>query len=111
MDVALTVFRVGVGIGAVLVGLALVIAVVWLRPLVRDVRALSRDAARLAQVVDEELPALLDHARSVAADAERLTEDLAVRVEQLQASPSSAGGRSIMGPVQSADAAEGEQIA
>ena len=36
MDVAITIFRVGVGIGAVLVGLGIVLIALYLRPVARD---------------------------------------------------------------------------
>lgn len=111
MDLALTVFRLGVGIGALLVGVALVIAVLSLRPLVRDVRGLASDSRRLARLADEQLPELLEHARTVAANAEVLTEDVAVRLEQSRVAADLPPGRPAGMPVQSGDAAGDDHIA
>lgn len=111
MDIALTIFRVGVGVGAVLLGIGVIAAVIALRPLVRDTRALARDAARVNQLLDRELPELLQHARAVVADAELVAEDLAVTLEQAQSTPNVAAGRPAIGSVQSRDAEEGEQFA
>jgi hypothetical protein len=111
MDLALTIFRLGVGIGALLVGIGLVIAVLSLRPLVRDVRALAADTRRLTRLADEQLPLLLEHARTVAANAEILTEDVAVRLEQSRMSAELAARRPSGMPVQSSDAAGDEHIA
>jgi hypothetical protein len=115
MDLALTIFRLGVGIGALLVGIGLVIAVVSLRPLVRDVRALASDTRRLARLADEQLPAVLEHARTVAANAEVLTEDVAVRLEQSRLAadlpPGPPAGRAAGMPVQSGDASGDDHIA
>lgn len=111
MDLALTIFRLGVGIGALLVGIGLVIAVLSLRPLVRDVRGLATDTRRLTRLADEQLPQLLEHARTVAANAEILTEDVAVRLEQSRMSAELAARRPSGMPVQSGDAAGDEHIA
>lgn len=85
MDLAQTVFYVGVGIGAVLVGIGVLLAAIWLRPLSRDTRDLARDAARLARLLEEDLP-------------ERI-------------GPREDAGRPAIGSVQSPDAREDEQIA
>ena len=85
MDLAQTIFYVGVGIGAVLVGIGVVLAAVALRPLSRDTRALARDAARLSRLLEEELPR--------------------------RAAPGEGPGRAAIGSVQSPDAREDEQIA
>lgn len=112
MDLALTIFRIGVGVGALLVGIGILVAVLALRPVLRDGRALARDVRRLTQLAESELPELLDQARSVTANAEVLTEDLAVTIEQLRAADDEARpGRAPVGPVQSAHAGEDEQIA
>lgn len=111
MDLALTIFRLGVGIGALLVGVGLVIAALSLRPLLRDVRSLAGDVRRLSRLADEELPGLLEHARTVAANAEVLTEDVAVRLEQSRMAAELAARRPSGMPVQSDDAAGDDRIA
>jgi len=47
MDLALTIFRFGVGVGALLIGLSLLLLVISLRGLARDARVLSGDLQRL----------------------------------------------------------------
>jgi hypothetical protein len=116
MDLAEVIFRAGVGIGALLVGIGLLVAVVALLPLARDVRALAADSRRLARLAERDMPELLAQARSVAANAELLTEDVAVRLEQSRLAAETAetaetaAGRSPGMPVQSGDAGEDEQI-
>lgn len=110
MELAEVVFRIGVGIGAVLVGVGLLIAVIALLPLAREVRSLAADTRRLARLLEQDVPELMAQARSVAANAEMLTEDLAVRLEQSRLAEAPAG-RPVGMPVQSGDAAEDEQIA
>ena len=111
MELAETVFHVGVGVGALLVGIGLVVAVIALVPLSRDVRALARDTRRLSRMAETDLPELVELAREVAANAELLTEDLAVRLEQSRVTAEPPAGRPTGMPVQSGDAAEDEQIA
>jgi uncharacterized protein YoxC len=113
MDIALTIFRIGVGVGALLVGIGVIIAVLALRPAARDVRALAADARRLLRLSESELPAIIEHARQVSGNAEELSEDLAVTLERLDAATSAIEvvGRPLIGPVQSGDATEDEQIA
>lgn len=111
MELAETIFRVGVGVGALLVGIGLLVAVVAMIPLARDVRALARDTRRLSRLAETDLPQLLELARSVAANAELLTEDLAVRLEQSRLAAEAPAGRPPDMPVQSGDAAEDQQIA
>jgi hypothetical protein len=112
MDVAEVVFRLGVGVGALLIGVAMVVAVLSLRPLARDVRSLTRDVRRLAELAEGEIPELLTQARNVAANAEVLTEDLAVRLEQSRiAADLPPVGHPPGMPVQSGDAGEDQQIA
>jgi hypothetical protein len=53
VDVAQTVFYVGVGGGALLIGLALLILVVSLRRLSRDARVLADDVRRLNHTLDQ----------------------------------------------------------
>lgn len=111
MELAELIFRAGVGVGALLVGIGLVVAVIALLPLARDVRALARDTRRLSRMAESDLPELLELAREVAANAELLTEDLAVRLEQSRLTAEPPAGRPHGMPVQSGDAAEDEQIA
>lgn len=51
MDLALTVFRIGVGVGALFIGLALLLLVFSLRGLGRDARTLSADLQRLNRLL------------------------------------------------------------
>jgi hypothetical protein len=137
MDVAITIFRVGVGIGAVLVGLGIVLIALYLRPVARDARALANDARRLANLAETELGNIMGGARELTSGAELLTDDLAERLDRLNqqareleervlAEPSVTMGASVaapsslppvavarppMGPVQSPNAREDEQIA
>jgi hypothetical protein len=113
MDLALTIFRIGVGAGALLVGIGVILAVLSLRPAARDARALAADARRLLRLTEAELPAIMEHARQVSANAEALSEDLVVTLERLDAATSAIEGvgRPFIGPVQSGDATEDEQIA
>jgi hypothetical protein len=111
MELAEVIFRVGVGVGALLVGAGLLIAVIALLPLARDLRGLAADARRLARIAERDVPELLAQARSVAANAELLTEDVAVRLEQSRVATESPVGRPAGMPVQSGDAGEDEQIA
>jgi hypothetical protein len=75
------------------------------------VRALARDTRRLSRLAETDLPQLLEAARSVAANAELLTEDLAVRLEQSRLAPEPPPRHPPDMPVQSGDTAEGQQIA
>jgi hypothetical protein len=111
MDLALTIFRIGVGVGVLLVGIGLLIAVLSLRPLVRDTRSLARDVQRLSRLAEEQVPELLARARTVAANAEVLTEDVAVRLEQSRLEAELPPGRPDGMPVQSGDTGEDQQIA
>jgi hypothetical protein len=123
MDLAQTIFQVGVGVGALLVGLGVVLAALSLRPVARDARRLASDARRLVALTEAELPAILADAREVGADVEELVTNLAARVDELgdlassleypvpQWPKSLLPPRSTTGPVQSADAREDERIA
>lgn len=113
MEPALTIFRVGVGIGVLLVGIGVVAAVLALRPAAREARALARDARRLLRQAEEELPAILEHARQVSGNAEELSQDVALVVARLDAAADALEGRGrrLVGSVQSGDAREDERIA
>ncbi|HET7582484.1 MAG TPA: hypothetical protein VFL75_07005 [Candidatus Limnocylindria bacterium] len=95
MDVAITIFRIGVGVGAVLVGLGIILIAIYLRPLARDARALANDARRLANLAERELSGLIDGARELGRDP-----DVTGRI-----------GPATVAPVQSPDATEDERIA
>jgi uncharacterized protein YoxC len=123
MDLAVTIFRIGVGLGALLVGIGVVILVLSLRPLTRDTRALANDVRRLARLAEADLPEILTHARELAANAEVLSEDMAVKLDRLgelagaleevvaeRMEPPPAP-RPAIGSVQSADVREDGQIA
>jgi hypothetical protein len=127
MDVAITIFRVGVGVGAVLVGLGIIFIALSLRPLARDARALANDARRLANLAETELGSIVHGARELAAGTEEQADELAERIERLNLQareleervlfePAVTVGASIaapsaLTPVQSPHAREDEQIA
>jgi hypothetical protein len=140
MDIAITIFRVGVGIGAVLVGLGIIFIVLTLRPLARDSRALANDARRLANLAESELAKIMDGARELTSSAEQQADELAERLDRLNQQareleervsaepsvtmaasvaaasarppmPSTTMARPSIGPVQSPNAREDEQIA
>jgi hypothetical protein len=127
MDVAITIFRIGVGIGAVLVGLGIIFIALSLRPLARDARALANDARRLANLAETELANIMRGARELTAGAEEQAEELARRLDRLNqqaleleervsAEPSvtvaaSVATPSALPPLQSPHAREDERIA
>jgi hypothetical protein len=123
MELAQTIFQVGVGVGAILVGLGVVLAALSLRPVARDARRLANDARRLVRLTGEELPAILADARELGADVEGLVADLSARIEEVgrvaanleypvpQWPTSLPPPRPTQGPVQSANAREDERIA
>jgi vacuolar-type H+-ATPase catalytic subunit A/Vma1 len=128
MDIAITIFRVGVGVGAVLVGLGIILIAFSLRPLARDARALANDARRLANLAERELAGLIDGARELTQDTEAVTRELEQRVARLdrQTERAEDGGSAAhavsaavaspvsprtLPPVQSRDAREDERIA
>ena len=55
MDLAITIFWIGVGLGALLVGIGVMMIALSLRPVVRDTRALANDARRLTRLAEAEL--------------------------------------------------------
>jgi hypothetical protein len=83
MDVALAIFNIGVGLGVLAAGIALVYLAWQTTPLIRESRALARDLRRLARTTDEELRPLLAQAREVAGGVEVLSADVAVQVDRL----------------------------
>ena len=83
MELALTIFNVGAGVGIALVGAAVAYLAWRLTPLIAETRELTRDLKRLSQVTETELRPLLDRAREVTRSAEVLTDDAAVKVARL----------------------------
>lgn len=84
MELAVTIFNVGAGLGLLAVG----IAVAWLAwrvtPLVAETRELTRDLRRLTRAVEGELRPMLDRAEETVRAAEVLTDDAAVKVARLR---------------------------
>ena len=58
MDLAITIFWIGVGLGALLVGIGVIMVALSLRPLARDTRALANDARRLTRLAETELASM-----------------------------------------------------
>ncbi len=83
MDAAAVIFNVGVGLGVVLVGGAALLLAVRSVPLLADARALTRDSRRLLATAEQELAPILAHSRELAANAEVLSEDVAVKLDRL----------------------------
>ena len=84
MELAVTIFNVGAGLGILAVGLA----VAWLAwratPLIAETRELTRDIRRLSRATESELRPMLDRARDTVRAAEVLTDDAAVKVARLR---------------------------
>jgi hypothetical protein len=85
MDLAITIFWIGVGIGALLVGIGVIMMAVSLRPVARDTRALANDARRLTRLAETELANMAGRTREMADGAEELTTDLANELHALRA--------------------------
>ena len=83
MDLALTVFNFGVGLGVLAAGGALVYLAWQTTPLIRESRALTVDLRRLTRTTDQELRPILAHARELTSNAEVLSEDVAVKLDRL----------------------------
>lgn len=83
MDLALAIFNVGVGLGVLGAGAALVYLAWHTIPLVREARALTADLRRLARTTDSELRPILAHTRELTGNAEVLSEDVAVKLDRL----------------------------
>jgi uncharacterized sporulation protein YeaH/YhbH (DUF444 family) len=83
VELALTVFNVGAGVGILAVGVAVAYLAWRVTPLIAETRALTNDLRRLTRAAEGELRPLLDRAREVTRSAEVLTEDAAVRVARL----------------------------
>ena len=85
MDLAITIFWIGVGVGAVLVGIGVMMIALSLRPAARDVRALANDARRLTRLAESELTVLMGRTREIAQETEQLSSELAHEVDALRA--------------------------
>jgi hypothetical protein len=115
MELALTVFNIGVGLGVLTAGVSLAYLAWRTTPLIRESRALTADLRRLARLTDHELRPILAHAKEVSGNVEVLSEDAAVKLDRLGqiltdlhlaleargAVP--VGGRASAWPVESAD--------
>lgn len=85
MDLAITIFWIGVGLGALLVGMGVMMIALSLRPVVRDTRALANDARRLTRLAEAELAIMAGRTRDIADGTEVLTSDLANELHALRA--------------------------
>ena len=85
MDLAITIFWIGVGLGALLVGIGVIVIAVSLRPVTRDARALASDARRLTRLAEAELASLAGRTREIADGSETHTSDLANEMKALRA--------------------------
>jgi len=85
MDLAITIFWIGVGLGALLVGIGVIVIAVSVRPVTRDARALANDARRLTRLAEAELANLAGRTREIADGTEVLTSDLADELRALRA--------------------------
>lgn len=83
MDLALSVFNIGVGIGVLAAGAALIYLAWHATPLIRESRALTADLRRLTRMTDAELRPILAHARELTSNVEVLSEDVAVKLDRL----------------------------
>lgn len=83
MELALTIFNVGAGLGILAVGVAVAYLAWRVTPLIAETRALTRDVRRLTRTMDGDLRPLLDRARDTARAAELVTEDAALGVARL----------------------------
>ena len=83
MDLALTIFNVGAGLGVLAAGVALAYLAWQATPLIRESRALTADLRRLTRTTDQELRPILAHTRELTSNVEVLSEDVAVKLDRL----------------------------
>ena len=83
MDLALTIFNVGAGLGVLAAGVALAYLTWQATPLIRESRALTADLRRLTRTTDQELRPILAHTRELTSNVEVLSEDVAVKLDRL----------------------------
>ena len=122
MELVSVIFNVGVGIGVLLAGAALLVLVVSTLPLLTETRSLTKDSRRLVALAQRELPPILAHSRELAANAEVLSEDVAVKLDRLNdlmnalqrtlesVQVTAIPRRPGIGPVESSDLREDEQF-
>lgn len=84
MELALTVFNIGAGLGILAVGVSVAYLAWRLTPLIAETRALTEDVRRLTRATEAELRPMLDRARDTVRAAEVLTDDAAVKVARLR---------------------------
>jgi hypothetical protein len=84
MELALTVFNIGAGVGILAVGVSVAYLAWRLTPLIAETRAMTEDVRRLTRATERELRPLLDRARDSVRAAEVLTDDAAVKVARLR---------------------------
>jgi uncharacterized protein YoxC len=120
MELVSAIFNVGVGVGVLLVGAAVLYLVIQATPLLRESRALASDARRLARLAEEEARPILAHSRELAANAEILSDDVAVKLDRLNdlmnalqhtletVTVTTSPGRVAIGPVESIHSREDE---
>lgn len=118
MDVVTAVFNVGVGLGVLLVGAGVAVLSIATLPLIAEWRSLAGEARQLLGVADAELKPTLVHARDLVANAEVLSEDVAVKLHRLtdlmnhlgttleEVRVAVATGRVSLGPVESSPTPE-----
>ncbi len=122
MELVTIIFNVGVGLGALLAGAALLLLVVSTLPLLTETRSLTRDARRVVALTERELQPILAHSRELAANAEVLSEDVAVKLDRLNdlmnslqqtlesVQVTAVPRRTGIGPVESPDAREDDRF-
>jgi uncharacterized protein YoxC len=120
VELVSVIFNVGVGLGILLAGAALLLLVISTLPLLNETRGLAKESRRVVTLAERELQPILTHSRELAANAEVLSEDVAVKLDRLndlmnalqhtlETVRITAGpGRVAFGSVESADAREDE---
>jgi hypothetical protein len=83
MDIALAIFNIGVGLGVLATGGALIYLAWQATPLIKESRALATDLRRLTRVADAELRPILASTRELTSNVEVLSEDAAVKLDRL----------------------------
>ena len=118
MELVTAIFKVGVGLGVMLIGFELAALALVSVPLMRETQLLARETRGLLRIADEELKPTLMHARDLVANAEVLTEDVAVKLDRLtdlmnhlgttleEVRSAAATGRVSLWPVESSPAPE-----
>lgn len=85
MDLAITIFWIGVGAGALLVGIGVIMVAISIRPVARDLKALANDARRLTRLAESEMTILIGRTREIADGTEQLSSELAHELDALKA--------------------------